>query len=58
MIATEAFEAGTVDPDEEGDDWEDFSDSTAWTFLTEVEADYNCAGLCYTPLWYLTKNID
>ena len=37
--------------------WEDFESEDAWNFFTQVEEDYDCAGICYTPLFYLTKDI-
>ena len=29
----------------------------AWLFLNDVESLYNCAGMCYTPMFFLTKDI-
>ena len=37
--------------------WEDFNTEDTWNFFTSVEEDYDCAGLCYVPLFYLTKDI-
>ena len=25
--------------------------------MTDIENDYNCGGFCYTPLFYMTKDL-
>ena len=40
--------------DEEDQD----SREAAWSFFAELEAEYNCAGICHRPLFYLTKGIN
>lgn len=37
--------------------WEDFDTKDAWKFFEEVESDFNCAGICYVPMFYLTKDL-
>ena len=39
---------------------EDFlmlNDDSAWDFFKMLEDEYDCSGLCYEPLFYLTKDI-
>ena len=38
--------------------WEGFDSDDAWAFFADVEREYNCGGLCYVPLFYLTRNIN
>lgn len=33
----------------------DYLDKGGWAFLTDLEKNLNCAGLCATPLFYMTK---
>ena len=39
------------------DYYKDFDTDEAWAFFSSVEEDYNCAGMCYTPLFFLSKDI-
>ena len=59
MINNDVFVEGQQSGDSftSDDEWDNFSDEDGWTFLEELEREYNCAGICYTPLWYMTKNI-
>ena len=34
-----------------------FFDQGGYEFLKELETSLDCAGLCYTPLFYLTKDV-
>ena len=38
-------------------DWEYLDAEETWDFLREAEETYDCAGLCYVPMFYLTKDI-
>ena len=58
MIETQAFEQYIESVSSEMTEyWEDFDTEDAWTFFTSVEEDYDCAGMCYVPMFYMTKNI-
>lgn len=57
MIKNPAFEGTAADDADEQEQWDSFEDDEAWDFLEKLEDDYSCAGLCYPPLWYLTKSI-
>lgn len=58
MINNDDFSTAQSDDGISSDeDWENFTDEDGWSFLEELEREYNCAGICYTPLWYMTKNI-
>lgn len=57
MINNDDFAVAQSFDDDPSDEWENFSDEDGWSFLEELEREYNCAGICYTPLWYMTKNI-
>jgi len=60
VINTDAFKNEQTDGGLAGndDDWDNFSDAEGWDFLEELETEYNCAGICYAPLWYMTRNIN
>ena len=37
--------------------WEDFDSKSTWEFFRDVEEKYGCSGVCYKPLFFLTKDI-
>ena len=43
--------------EDQEDYYKDFDTDEAWAFFESVEEDYSCSGMCYTPLFYLTKDI-
>ena len=55
IIQTEAFRENV--PEEYVDYFEDFRDLGGFDFLRSIEDRYECGGICYEPLFYLTQDI-
>ena len=39
------------------DNFDIFANEYLWNFFEDLEDEYDCAGVCYVPLFYLTKPI-
>lgn len=39
------------------EDYDNFGGEDVWEHLALLEAEYDCAGFCYKPLFYLTRSI-
>jgi hypothetical protein len=59
MVSNQAFEdyITSFDDIDSALYWADFNRQEAWELFTEWEREYDCAGICYTPLFFLTKSI-
>lgn len=55
IIQTEAFRENV--PEEYQNFFEDFRDQGGFNFLRSIEERYDCGGICYEPLFYLTQDI-
>ena len=38
-------------------DWKEFMQDGGFDFLSAIEEEFDCAGICYNPLFYITKDI-
>ena len=43
--------------DGQDDDWQEFVTNGGFDFLEAMEAEFDCAGICYSPLFYMTKDV-
>ena len=57
MMDNEVFLANVTMTEEELEVWQSFSSQEGWDVLATLEDEYECAGVCYSPLFYMTKEI-
>ena len=57
MMDNEVFLANVTMTEEELEAWQSFSSQEGWDILAALEDEYECAGVCYSPLFYMTKEI-
>ena len=38
-------------------DWKEFMQDGGFDFLSAIEEEFDCAGICYNPLFYITKDV-
>ena len=44
-------------PDSGDEEWKEFVQNGGFDFLESIEEEFDCAGICYSPLFYMTKDI-
>lgn len=64
MVDNQAFEEYIIAQNSDNkfgesaeDDWENFDSKDTWDFMRSAEVTYDCAGFCYVPMFYLTRDI-
>lgn len=53
----EVTESAFVDEGEDAQ-WQEFVTNGGYEYMSALEADYNCASICYQPLFYLSRSIE